>query len=520
MAPWLYLTTLLFTQLLGLCRAGTVHENNAQSSANLLEDSDLLDVVLVASVDGKFHALDRFTGRTLWSMASSSVPHPSTAPLIHTKHIDHDPDDTAYQETYIVEPQSGDIYVMPTPSSPLRRFPFSVPELVDMSPFSFAVVDDHRVFIGRKETSMLRVDLETGNIKATINSACPLPPGPFEDKLDSDELDESDRAEASIGRTDYHIAIHNTSPIPVQHLSFSTYGSNNRGDPLQAVYTKTKDDMYIQSLPHGEIISFKAHQESSSDSVVWASKFSSPVVATFDVLRTPSQHPFVLLQPRPRLSAIPPKLTDAPPHLDSVYIGMVEETGSLFVMSPDRFPLVVFGGGGGSTPKMRTAGSGPKGEDPIGELPPEIDAVTAAPKEREKVMTERDYGSNDDKCLDRTSLYTDRRCLVGIRPLEGGDGDGLEMRMKRLIEGVPHVSPPWELPPDNTHTGTGLEECLDHTSLYTDRRCLVGIRPLEGGDGDGDGLEMRLKRLIEGVPHVSPGLWEPTPDDTQINFLY
>ncbi|KAJ7031663.1 hypothetical protein C8F04DRAFT_1235902 [Mycena alexandri] len=504
MAPLLYITAFLLTLLVACCaeivNLRTPHTNNVQALSNPtklespnpdpLGDSELLDIVLVASVDGKFHALNRSTGRTLWSMGSfsSSVSQPSTlAPLVRTSHIDHDPDltdDTAYQETYIIEPQSGDIYVMATPSSPLQRFPFTMSELVDMSPFSFAAADDHRVFVGRKETSLLLVELETGNIKATINSACPW--DPFEDLRDEDELDldeldgskpqMSKPTEVFIGRTDYHITIHtrpsNRHQIPVQNLSFSTYGPNNQDNVLQAAYRSTKDDAYIQSLPKGEIISFKAKQNSASDSVIWASKFTNPIVAIFDVLRTPTQHPphtFVLLQPRPQLSAILPKLNHATsvdelPHLDSAYIGMVEETGSLFAMSPDRFPLVVFGGGGGSKPKMKTIGSGPKGEDPTVELPPEIDAVTAARKEREKAMKERDYGSDDDKCLDRTSLYTDRRCLVGIRPLEGGDGDGPEMRMKRLIEGAPHVSPPWELAPDNTHTNTGLEGTVDGVS--------------------------------------------------------
>ncbi|KAJ7625014.1 hypothetical protein DFH06DRAFT_1142336 [Mycena polygramma] len=494
MAHLFYITA--FLSLLLACWAEIVNLRTPQTSVQSLSgpakrespnpdplgDSDLLDIVLVASVDGKFHALNRTTGHSLWSMSSfaSSTPsrtvsEPSTlAPLVRTSHIDHDPDltdDGAYQETYIIEPQSGDIYVMATPSSPLQRFPFTMSELVDMSPFSFSAADDHRVFVGRKETSLLVVELETGNIKATIDSACPW--DPFEDlregddELDLDELDGSKPqmskpTEVFIGRTDYHITIHtrpaNKQRIPVQNLSFSTYGPNKQDNVLQDSYRNTKDDAYIQSLPNGEIISFKARGEankqdsaSTSGPVLWAYKFSNPIVAIFDVLRTRTQHPpstFVLLQPRPQLSAILPQLTHATsmaqlPHIDSAYIGMVEETGSLFAMSPDRFPLVVFSGGGRKNgPKLL---DGPVEKEPHLELPGEIDAVTAARKQREQAMKERNYGYEDDRCLDRTSLYTDRRCLVGIRPLEGGDGDGPEMRMKRLIDGVPGVSSQWEL---------------------------------------------------------------------------
>jgi serine/threonine-protein kinase/endoribonuclease IRE1 len=60
-------------------------------------------------------------------------------------------------------------------------------ELVDMSSFSFAAAGDHRVFVGRKETSLLTVELETGNIKAAIDSACPW--DPFEDLREDDEVD-------------------------------------------------------------------------------------------------------------------------------------------------------------------------------------------------------------------------------------------------------------------------------------------------------------------------------------------
>ncbi|KAJ7057037.1 hypothetical protein C8F01DRAFT_1153173 [Mycena amicta] len=490
----LYISLFIFT-LVFACWAEIINIEAALSGASKREtpssdplaESDLLDVVLVASVDGKFHALNRTTGHSLWSMASfgttsANVPQASTmAPLVRTSHIDYDPDladDSIYQETYIIEPQSGDIYVMATPTSPLQRFPFTMSELVDMSPFSFASPDDHRVFVGKKETSLLVVELETGKVTATINSECPW--DPFEDfhqdeELDLDELDGTKPAmdkptEVYIGRTDYYISIHTRTTsrhrMPVQNLSFSTYGPNNQDNLLQAAYRNTKDDAYVQSLPSGEIISFKARE---TNSMLWVYKFNDPIVAIFDVFRTQAQRgqtTFVLLQPRPQMSAILPQLklvtsVDQLPHLDSAYIGLVKETGSLFAMSPERFPLVAFsdGGRGHRTPRIEPA-------YPIdsGELPPELDKITEARKqrERERALRERDYSTEDDDwCRDRSALYSDRRCLVGIRPLEGGDGDGPEMRMKRLIEGVPTV--PWETD-EKEESQKGLEQTLEGAS--------------------------------------------------------
>jgi hypothetical protein len=184
------------------------------------KDYDLLDIILVASVDGKFHALNRTSGATLWSMSSfattTSVSAPSSlAPLVRTQHVEQNPE-TEYindtpLETYIIEPQSGDIYVMSTPTSPLQRFPFSMSELVEISPFTSEIEHEQgeRYFIGRKETSLILMELETGRIKATLNSECPFIPD-FDDEdsedVDLDELEGSKPpisapTEIYIGRT-------------------------------------------------------------------------------------------------------------------------------------------------------------------------------------------------------------------------------------------------------------------------------------------------------------------------------
>jgi len=190
----------------------------AQPEIDLFDDIDLLDIILLASVDGKLHALNRTSGHILWSMGpyASSSPiksgsgssyGPSTlSPLVRTSNIEHDPeitDGTASQEMYIIEPQSGDIYVMPRPSAPLQRFPFSMQELVDMSPFRLPGDEDGRVFVGKKETSLLVVELETGRIKATLNLECLW--DQFEefrkDRLDELDLDELEGSKSRMPQT-------------------------------------------------------------------------------------------------------------------------------------------------------------------------------------------------------------------------------------------------------------------------------------------------------------------------------
>lgn len=189
----------------------------AQLEVDTFDEIDLLDIVLLASVDGKLHALNRTSGYILWSMgpytpsSTKSGSGPSygpgaLSPLVRTSHIEYDyeiTDDSVPQEMYIIEPQSGDIYIMSRPSAPLQRFPFSMQELVDMSPFRLPGDEDGRVFVGKKETSLLVIELETGRIKATLNSECPW--DQFEefrkDRLDELDLDELEGSKSRMLQT-------------------------------------------------------------------------------------------------------------------------------------------------------------------------------------------------------------------------------------------------------------------------------------------------------------------------------
>ena len=192
------------------------HHHHRFTHPDPSESNTLHDTLLLASIDGKFHAVSRSTGHALWSMASSpdttsvSAPHElgalvrtgrttsrtrsslkrRTPPKSTIEGEDEDqPERTSHQqkETYIIEPQSGSIYILSSPSSPLQRFPLTMQELVDISPFTssippppgdadsdYAAGQETRVFVGRKETSLILLELETGRVKATLNSECPF----------------------------------------------------------------------------------------------------------------------------------------------------------------------------------------------------------------------------------------------------------------------------------------------------------------------------------------------------------
>ena len=100
-------------------------------------------------------------------------------------------------------------------------------------------------------------------------------------------------------------------------------------------------------------------------------------------------------------------------------------------MSPDHYPLVVFGGPERYTQGRLLDAPGRDGDDDEGEdgrVPTTVDEITRLRKQRQR-MDER----KREACSDSSARLRDRRCLVGVRRLE--DGDGHESRMRRLLDG-------------------------------------------------------------------------------------
>jgi serine/threonine-protein kinase/endoribonuclease IRE1 len=91
-----------------------------EAEADILRSLILSDTVLLASVDGRFHAVNRTTGRAIWSMEDDTDANPSQSLLHSLVRTDHNlpnlPLDSDYQELYIIEPQSGDIFILSSSS--------------------------------------------------------------------------------------------------------------------------------------------------------------------------------------------------------------------------------------------------------------------------------------------------------------------------------------------------------------------------------------------------------------------
>ncbi|EJU01341.1 hypothetical protein DACRYDRAFT_79919 [Dacryopinax primogenitus] len=344
-------------------------------------DLNLLDLVICASVDGKFHALDRATGRKLWSMESDPSVSAGGAnsslfqPLVRNEELalpvsasrrrdasgggiwdDADEEDDSFHtllEKYVIEPQSGDIYMIPDPGSPehqLQKLPFSMSQLVELSPFSFP--GSNRIFIGKKESSLLALDLQTGRVSGSFGfgpDSCRWDPWYKDDAVDGeeeyDDLNILPRQIVYIGRTDYHLIVHDKGQRPLQSLAFSTYGPNNADRDKQSSWLGTPDKRYLQPMQDGQVLCFETGQERP----IWGTRFPSPIVAVFDVvIPAYATQPIILSQPTPRLTDVFPgrytQLTDIPP---KTYVGRVPASsqsgaGSLYAMSHANYPLITF----------------------------------------------------------------------------------------------------------------------------------------------------------------------------------
>ncbi|KAG9040672.1 bifunctional endoribonuclease/protein kinase ire1, partial [Tulasnella sp. UAMH 9824] len=341
------------------------------------DELKLMDVVLLASVDGRFHALNRTTGRMLWSMdrpiANTQVAVTNLKELVSTEHgnlrktsdfsLDDFVDDPASTETYIIEPQSGAIFVSPADSTrgdPLQRLPFTMQQLVDMSPFRM----DHRTFVGKKRTSLITLDLSSGELVEVLDpeQQCSWGDQPtrkrFFQSRDEELLDEldppgADRALVHIGRTEYHVSVFSHDQV-IQNLTYASYGPNSIDKEIQYHWRRTPDNLYHLPTPDGKLLMFKTDEKEPFHSFI--DKLKRPIVAVFDAVHIAERSdPLLLAQPKPALSDLYPtrlkELRELSEREEITWVGRI--SNSLYALSRNTFPLAIFN----QMPSLPTIGS-------------------------------------------------------------------------------------------------------------------------------------------------------------------
>lgn len=315
-----------------------------QLHARSLQDWEVEDFVLLATVDGSIHARDRKTGAPRWAL---EVPSSPTVESIYHRANRSSFDSTQPEDDFIwiVEPsQDGSLYIFsPDPNAGLQQLGLTVKELVDETPYSGT--EPAVTYTARKETTLYTIDARTGSILRVFSSRGPMPSGP--ECRRADDLDaESDECESSsgtlvLGRVEYAVAIQNTETgDPICTLKYSEWTTNNRDVDLQSQYFRTMDQNHIYSMHDGVVLGF---DHSQMERPRYTQRFSSPVVRVFDVARSVSgenpdvSQPLVLLsQPSQPPDPDYGSLDD---RNDRVFIDYTEG-GGWYAMSEDTYPLV------------------------------------------------------------------------------------------------------------------------------------------------------------------------------------
>ncbi|KAH9454485.1 hypothetical protein Pst134EB_014565 [Puccinia striiformis f. sp. tritici] len=322
------------------------HLRHPSSSANheptaKTQTFQLSPILLVSTLDGQLHALDRQTG--IWNWTLNDPNHTTNILLDHSGLVDSpcltydQPQSNQDHELYAIEPQNdGDLYVFvksSTRPSRLEKLPLSVSQLVNLSPFTFPG-DSSKMFIGKKESHLIAIDLKTGSVVNSLHSkpepgswkgkeksstysqcdprrsfhssssqaespsddTCPVESGTSNSPLDHDEnyesIDQRPRDLLYIGRTDYQVSIYSKPNTLIQSLRYSTYTPSNLPHSLQTMWTRTPDELYLEPTHDGNLVCFQAARQATSippsrsehTKIKWQNSFDQPVTSIFDIV--------------------------------------------------------------------------------------------------------------------------------------------------------------------------------------------------------------------------------------------
>ncbi|MCJ1416656.1 bifunctional endoribonuclease/protein kinase ire1 [Xylographa parallela] len=318
-------------------------------NARSLQDWEVEDFILLATVDGSIHARDRKTGAARWAL---EVDKPMVETIYHRENKstidDYRPED---EFLWIVEPsRDGDIYIYNQGhNGGLQRLRLTVKKLAEeLSPY--AGEDPAVVYTAEKKTTLYTVDAGTGQITKMFSSrgstitddrSCRRVNGL--ELLDEEECGTS--GSLVLGRTEYTVGIQQRDTAEsICTLMYSEWGPNNRDNDLQNQYSSTMDQKYVYSRHDGSIFGFD-HGRVDEEKKLYTQKLLSPVVRVFDVARptmSENRDPQLVILPQP----VPPVESDNSygniEDRNRIFVNHTE-AGGWYAMSESTYPFVTGG---------------------------------------------------------------------------------------------------------------------------------------------------------------------------------
>jgi serine/threonine-protein kinase/endoribonuclease IRE1 len=313
-----------------------------------LQDWEVEDFVLLATVDGTIHARDRNTGMPRWALQAEK---PMVETTYHRLNKGYKGEKRPQEDLmWIIEPsRDGKVFIYKSDPPEVQSLDLTVKQLGELTPYESS--EPSVVYTAQKKSTLYTIDARTGNVVTVYGpgtshvsdgSKCRSVSG-----LGSLDVEAcgSNRTLA-LGRTEYEIAIHDSDGEPICTIKYWEWVINGKDSSLQSQYKRTMDNKYIFSRFDGSILGFEHSQNERGRRKLYTQKLSSPVVRVFDVARptenTSKESPLIIL-PQPSIRNVDQLLFEDASEFDNLVFINHTETGGWYAMSERSYPLVTDG---------------------------------------------------------------------------------------------------------------------------------------------------------------------------------
>ncbi|KAG5520068.1 hypothetical protein PMAC_001144 [Pneumocystis sp. 'macacae'] len=296
-----------------------------------LNDLSLTDLVLLVTTDGDLYCINRDNGKINWVLRGLNSLMRSERDLAKMDNqFDH--------KQYISNNVDFLWFLEPVDDGSIYAFDFRI---------GIYVYD--KVYIGKKETSLFVVDVNTGEIYQNFNSGYQYGTsrclskgfGRYYDKK-CNTVDSHNKNVLKIGRVDYILSVYSGNRL-LWNVSYSEWVPSFINVNFENRYNLMFDGRYILSTHNGKV--FQHNITGLTSSVVWSKKLDNPVTKVFDILSfvpisihhlsETKQHIFVMIeQPTDFIFKMFNKTYNR-----YVFIN-VTQIDNWYALSEERFPFI------------------------------------------------------------------------------------------------------------------------------------------------------------------------------------
>lgn len=187
-------------------------------------NSDLSNLLMVTTLDGRVSAFDTLSGRKMWSTSTGGAlvraSHPTTRgrrpqPLDDASGVDEGPADQRLPPDPLVVPGRDGSILLASPGGGLQQLPYKAQDLVNQLPITSGPV----LVVGSKTSKAMRLSLRTGRVLRTVSATMPLQGDdePLDDDAfpggsrggEEEEGDDERGPSVWVGRSDYVVTAFN-----------------------------------------------------------------------------------------------------------------------------------------------------------------------------------------------------------------------------------------------------------------------------------------------------------------------